>query len=238
MTYLIISSEFLDKRVIPAIDDISEGKKEFDDAMLQNPFYDDENPNEPTTIYIDRTINTSNRSMLESFFTFSGSIIKNIHLVKKVTHDDGRVSIVDANLSVHIDETGVFSEYKINNKKTKSAGAINYQELDRDIEVDGFVLLVAVGIISNQSVYFDKVQRQQRRLIQRDLPFVSKGDSYYILSLDQKRRNSGDLQDVSCKKRYHFCRGHYRQYEDKKTWIKGHWRGDESLGIIRKDYAA
>lgn len=36
--------------------------------------------------------------------------------------------------------------------------------------------------------------------------------------------------------RLHFVRGHWRHYEDHKTWIKWHLRGDPDLGFIDKDY--
>lgn len=37
-------------------------------------------------------------------------------------------------------------------------------------------------------------------------------------------------------KRLHFVRGHWRHYEEHKTWIKWHLRGDETLGFADKNY--
>jgi hypothetical protein len=39
------------------------------------------------------------------------------------------------------------------------------------------------------------------------------------------------------KKRLHQVRGFYRHYKKtgKKVWVKPHWRGDENLGVIRRD---
>lgn len=38
------------------------------------------------------------------------------------------------------------------------------------------------------------------------------------------------------RKRMHFVRGHWRHYQNSKTWIKWHLRGDPELGFIDKEY--
>ena len=37
-------------------------------------------------------------------------------------------------------------------------------------------------------------------------------------------------------KRLHFVRGHWRRYEEHKTWIRWRLRGDPDLGFIDKSY--
>lgn len=36
--------------------------------------------------------------------------------------------------------------------------------------------------------------------------------------------------------RLHFVRGHWRHFENSKTWVKWHMRGDPDLGFIEKEY--
>ncbi len=39
------------------------------------------------------------------------------------------------------------------------------------------------------------------------------------------------------RKRMHQVRGFYRHYKSGKvSWVKPHWRGDETLGVVKKDY--
>lgn len=42
---------------------------------------------------------------------------------------------------------------------------------------------------------------------------------------------------LQSKKRLHQVRGFWRHYKKtgKRVWVKGHWRGDEKLGVIRRD---
>jgi hypothetical protein len=39
------------------------------------------------------------------------------------------------------------------------------------------------------------------------------------------------------RKRLHQVRGFFRHYQSGKvSWVKAHWRGDENLGVVKKDY--
>ena len=39
------------------------------------------------------------------------------------------------------------------------------------------------------------------------------------------------------RKRLHQVRGFFRHYKSGKvSWVRPHWRGDENLGVVKKDY--
>lgn len=61
---------------------------------------------------------------------------------------------------------------------------------------------------------------------------------YHVVDLSRRHRVSNPLAGEPGKKhRMHFVRGHWRHYEEHKTWIKWHLRGDPHLGFIQKHYA-
>lgn len=70
----------------------------------------------------------------------------------------------------------------------------------------------------------------------------TKTDKYYILklsgrSLDYLPEPQGKCR-AGAKHRWHMCRGHYRHLKSGKViFVKGHYRGDKTLGIVHKDYA-
>lgn len=65
---------------------------------------------------------------------------------------------------------------------------------------------------------------------------------YHVVSLAARKRygarlpSPGDRDAEHHHKRLHWVRGHYRHYENHKTWIKWHLRGDPDLGFIDKEY--
>lgn len=59
--------------------------------------------------------------------------------------------------------------------------------------------------------------------------------------IDLKRRGRADRPsevEPSRHVRLHFRRGHWRHYEDHKTWIKWQLVGDPSIGIVQSRYSA
>lgn len=61
---------------------------------------------------------------------------------------------------------------------------------------------------------------------------------YHVVDLSRRHRVANPSGGESGKKhRMHFVRGHWRHYEEHKTWIKWHLRGDPHLGFIQKHYA-
>lgn len=60
---------------------------------------------------------------------------------------------------------------------------------------------------------------------------------YHVVDLARRHRLANPSGGESgAKHRLHFVRGHWRHYEEHKTWIKWHLRGDPSLGFIQKHY--
>ncbi len=61
---------------------------------------------------------------------------------------------------------------------------------------------------------------------------------FHTLSLAKRFRagKGAPGTQTGAHKRLHFVRGHWRHYEDHKTWIKWHLRGDETLGFSDKNY--
>lgn len=66
----------------------------------------------------------------------------------------------------------------------------------------------------------------------------------YILKLTpekiqyvQQKRKEREEEHEKRTNRYHMARGHYRHYKSGKVvWVKEHYKGDKSKGIINKDY--
>lgn len=52
----------------------------------------------------------------------------------------------------------------------------------------------------------------------------------------QRLPEPGDIESEQNRKRLHYVRGHYRHFDNSKTWINPHFRGDPDLGFIDKEY--
>lgn len=62
-------------------------------------------------------------------------------------------------------------------------------------------------------------------------------NDYHIVNLARRHRISNPLDGHSGgRHRWHLRRGHWRHYEDHKTWVKWYFAGDPALGTITKDY--
>jgi hypothetical protein len=64
--------------------------------------------------------------------------------------------------------------------------------------------------------------------------------SYHIIKLANRKRAAAlpdaQSQESGRRLRMHFVRGHWRHFEEHKTWVKWHVRGDPDLGRIEKEY--
>jgi hypothetical protein len=75
----------------------------------------------------------------------------------------------------------------------------------------------------------------EKRIRKGEIPL----SDYHIVDLAKRHRianPSAGGSEPSHHKRLHFVRGHWRHYEDSKTWIKWHLRGNPDLGFIQKHY--
>lgn len=73
-----------------------------------------------------------------------------------------------------------------------------------------------------------------KRIRENKLPIYD----YHVLDLSHRTRLSRNLTPgTGARKRLHFCRGHWRRYEQHKTWIRWCLKGDPDLGFIEKQYA-
>lgn len=60
---------------------------------------------------------------------------------------------------------------------------------------------------------------------------------YHVVDLNRHRhRVWGQVEGTGSRKRLHFRRGHWRHYEQFKTWIKWTLVGDPDLGFVDKEY--
>lgn len=57
------------------------------------------------------------------------------------------------------------------------------------------------------------------------------------LEVDAPEATSTGLSILQSKKRMHAVRGHWRKHPktDERVFVKGHWRGDKELGVVRRD---
>lgn len=61
---------------------------------------------------------------------------------------------------------------------------------------------------------------------------------FHVVNLkDRHRAKAGESVPTGHRKRLHFCRGHWRHLEGRKTWIRWCLKGDASLGMVLKEYA-
>lgn len=61
---------------------------------------------------------------------------------------------------------------------------------------------------------------------------------YRVLELSKRVRvERSEPASEGSRKRLHFCRGHWRHYESRKTWIRWCLKGDATLGVCLKDYS-
>lgn len=67
-----------------------------------------------------------------------------------------------------------------------------------------------------------------------------KGNKYYVLSIKPpvpKEVIKRDRDEPGYRVRLHECRGHWRRLKGgRRVWVRAHYRGDKSIGVVRKDY--
>lgn len=64
---------------------------------------------------------------------------------------------------------------------------------------------------------------------------------YHVIRLNRRQRaaplpDEHEGGEAHRKHRLHFVRGHWRHYDNHRTWVKWHMRGDPDLGFIDKHY--
>lgn len=96
----------------------------------------------------------------------------------------------------------------------------------------------AICIALDAEVAVSSVERAPLRLNENR---VRKGKSpirdYHVVDLSHRRRVIGPGTETGTRKRLHFRRGHWRHFEQHKTWIKWMLVGDPDLGFVAKDYS-
>ena len=88
----------------------------------------------------------------------------------------------------------------------------------------------SVGVLPSHSL---SIRRQKRRK-KHDHPQFE--HTVIRMEIDAPEPGQTGHSFLSAKKRMHQVRGFYRHLRSgKHVWIKPHWRGDEKLGVIRRD---
>jgi len=59
---------------------------------------------------------------------------------------------------------------------------------------------------------------------------------HHVIYLSHRRHGHGTGDGVGVKRRLHFRRGHWRHYEDRRTWIRWTLVGNPDLGFVDKEY--
>ena len=60
---------------------------------------------------------------------------------------------------------------------------------------------------------------------------------HHVIYLSRRRHDGHDTSDgTGAKRRLHFRRGHWRHYEDHRTWIRWTLVGNPDLGFVEKEY--
>lgn len=97
----------------------------------------------------------------------------------------------------------------------------------------------AICVALDAEVAVDEVQRAPYKLNQkREKAGKRPLADFHVVDLAKRHRVSNPSYGESgTKKRLHFRRGHWRHYEDSKTWVKWCLVGDPDLGFISKEYS-
>jgi len=109
---------------------------------------------------------------------------------------------------------------------------------DYDISQFLWKQINAICVVLDAEVVKTEVIRAPYKLSKKR---IKKGKTplsdYHIINLAKRHQITNPLHGHSgTKHRWHFRRGHWRHYEDHKTWIKWYFAGDPALGIIEKHY--
>lgn len=99
--------------------------------------------------------------------------------------------------------------------------------------------LRAICIALDAEVAVRKVVRSPYAGSPRDSKPVQVGDEYHVVSLATRARAArldGPSLPTGRHVKMHFRRGHWRHYEDYRTWIKWMLVGDPDLGFVDKHY--
>lgn len=88
--------------------------------------------------------------------------------------------------------------------------------------------------VATHSVVRASVKLNDKRTKAGKIPLVD----YRVVDLSRKHRITNPAHgDGGTKKRLHFRRGHWRHFEESKTWVKWCLVGDPDLGFISKHYS-
>lgn len=120
--------------------------------------------------------------------------------------------------------------------ETAAGEWLNLGEMDHDVWTP---MIRGICVMLEAEVAVREVKRVPHKLAAKraasgKLPMYD----FHTLSLAKRFRTSKGAPGnaTGAHKRLHFVRGHWRHYEEHKTWIKWHLRGDESLGFADKNY--
>lgn len=242
MTHVLIDRAALcgDMEIVYEINKVSD---------LKNPFFDfPKNKRASFTFTEPLEVPSYEGVFSEVCFMFEGPLLDRVKANVAIWGHGPRLNYTfEGDIGYKISNEGA-ATWLFENKKISN---IIYSQKITDeflyhLEQDGHVIMGLqmeaifrfLQILYSGKSYFEKCPRATRRRLQREHG-TEKGDEYYMLSI-----NSGAPQKGSSaagegqKKRYHFCRGHYRDVgQEKPIWVKPHWRGDKDLGIISKGYA-
>jgi hypothetical protein len=115
---------------------------------------------------------------------------------------------------------------------------INHPEC-RDLHLFIWLQIKAICVSLEAEIATTEVVRAPSRLNEKRAKSGKPAlRDYHVVDLAHRHRvASHSFGDSGTKKRLHFVRGHWRHYEERKTWIKWHLRGNPDLGFIQKHYA-
>ena len=121
---------------------------------------------------------------------------------------------------------------------------------DREKKLASASLNIGMGSVKFLAVLFAMINQQRTITRQSNATgkkrYIIQGKSraameYKTLTIDVTKGTTGLLDQTGGEgpsKRLHDVRGHWRTYRSgKRVWIRAHLRGDESLGIVQKEYS-
>lgn len=239
MTVLTIHGD----RMTPIVDKLYDKKIDnyFGDILQHNPFHDD--TDEPFLLIVQLPLHEdeSDSQRVTGYTDFACLFPNDDFKTGSYRQAVGTAFIEGEFQAEYADKDAGTIEFQV--KLTNASNKFILRQLSNEAgrifrEDFSMTLTCLKTILSENKIYFEKMDRASRRRIQREHN-TDKQDKYLVLSLNQKTYASGESLPSGHKKRYHFVRGHTRTYQNGHiVWIKPHWRGDDELGVIMKDYAA
>jgi hypothetical protein len=159
------------------------------------------------------------------------------------THTDAELSVTPAFIvrvshgSVAVDCEETVRQWRLHHPE------IEPDHLRKGIEALAWLVMGCLSIINTPAIFKHTEHEPhaglRRELVRRGLLEPSRRQRPWVeIKLDIRPPSDlpGGGERMTGTKALHFCRAHMRFRLGKVEWVRSHWRGDASKGVVRHDY--